>query len=58
MSVGWSGYIQSLLRDLDIHMPAALTASPGTPVTLADGMQVTAWFNLPAFLVIIALTPC
>jgi APA family basic amino acid/polyamine antiporter len=56
VSVGWSGYIQSLLRDLGIHIPAALTASPGTPVTLTEGTQVIAWFNLPAFLVIIALT--
>lgn len=56
VSVGWSGYAQSLLRDLGIHIPAVLTASPGTPVTLTDGVQVIAWFNLPAFLVIIALT--
>jgi APA family basic amino acid/polyamine antiporter len=56
VSVGWSGYLVSLLRDLGLHIPAQLTASPGTLVALADGAQATAWFNLPAFLVVAALT--
>ena len=56
VSVGWSGYIVSLLRNFGLHIPAQLTASPGALVQLADGAQATAWFNLPAFLVIVALT--
>ena len=56
VSVGWSGYFVSLLRDLGLHIPAQLTAAPGTLVQLADGAQVTAWFNLPAFLAIAFLT--
>jgi len=56
VSVGWSGYAVSLLRDLGLPIPAQLTASPGTLVALADGTQVSAWFNLPAFLVVAGLT--
>ena len=56
VSVGWSGYAVSLLRDLGLALPAQLTASPGTLVALADGTQVSAWFNLPAFLVVAGLT--
>ena len=33
VAVGWSGYTVSLLADLGIHIPAALTAAPGVPVT-------------------------
>jgi basic amino acid/polyamine antiporter, APA family len=56
VSVGWSGYFVSLLRDLGLHIPARLTAAPGTLVQAADGAQVTALFNLPAFLAIAFLT--
>ena len=56
VSVGWSGYFASLLKDLGLHIPARLTAAPGTLVQAADGAQVTAWFNLPAFLSIAFLT--
>jgi APA family basic amino acid/polyamine antiporter len=56
VSVGWSGYIVSLLGDLGLHLPPALTASPGTVVQAADGSSVTAVFNLPAFAVVAALT--
>jgi len=56
VSVGWSGYAVSLMRDLGLPLPAQLTASPGKLVALADGTQVSAWFNLPAFLVVAGLT--
>jgi len=56
VSVGWSGYAVSLMRDLGVTLPAQLTASPGTLVALADGTQVSAWFNLPAFLIVAGLT--
>jgi APA family basic amino acid/polyamine antiporter len=56
VSVGWSGYAVSLLRDLGLPIPAQLTASPGTLVALADGTKVSAWFNVPALLVVAALT--
>ena len=44
------------MRDLGVTLPAQLTASPGTLVALADGTQVSAWFNLPAFLIVAGLT--
>src|SRR5213083_627585 len=53
VSIGWSGYVVSFLRDLGIHIPPALSAARGTLITLADGTtQVTAIFNLPAVIII------
>ncbi|MBL8661039.1 MAG: amino acid permease [Rhodospirillales bacterium] len=56
VSVGWSGYIVSLLGDLGIHLPPSLTAAPGSVVQAADGSRVTAVFNLPAFAIVAALS--
>lgn len=50
VSVGWSGYLQSLLSGFGITLPQVLTAAPGT----VPGH--TTWFNLPAFLVMMAIT--
>jgi APA family basic amino acid/polyamine antiporter len=55
VSVGWSGYVVSLLADIGIHVPAALTGPYGYPKELADGTMITTVFNLPAFLVCLAL---
>jgi APA family basic amino acid/polyamine antiporter len=55
VAVGWSGYMVSLLGDIGIHIPAALTGPAGYPKELADGTVVTTVFNLPAFLVCVAL---
>ncbi|WP_235524124.1 amino acid permease [Sphingomonas sp. Leaf33] len=61
VAVGWSGYVVSLLADFGIHIPAQLTGPAGytlmrdgAPV-LIDGQTVTTIFNLPAFLICIAL---
>ena len=51
VSVGWSGYMVSLLGDIGLHIPAALTGPSGYPKVLADGTTITTVFNLPAFLV-------
>ena len=51
VAVGWSGYMVSLLADIGIHVPAALTGPAGYPKELADGSMITTVFNLPAFLV-------
>jgi APA family basic amino acid/polyamine antiporter len=51
VAVGWSGYLVSILHDFGIQFPAALSAAPGTLVTLADGSAVTAVFNLPAVII-------
>ena len=55
VSVGWSGYMVSLLVDIGINIPATLTGPAGYPKTLPDGSVITTVFNLPAFLVCAAL---
>lgn len=61
VAVGWAGYVVSLLADFGIHIPAQFTGpaghilmKDGAPV-LIDGQTVTTIFNLPAFLICIAL---
>ncbi|MEK7856469.1 MAG: amino acid permease [Acidobacteriota bacterium] len=58
VAVGWSGYVVSLLRDtLGINYPLSLSAPPGAAIMAADGTQIgTGFFNLPAFLISIAVT--
>ncbi|WP_462383717.1 amino acid permease [Pseudomonas sp. Marseille-QA0892] len=51
VSVGWSGYFQSLIGGFGLHLPVALTAAPGTN---ANG-DVTL-FNLPAFAIMMFIT--
>jgi APA family basic amino acid/polyamine antiporter len=55
VAVGWSGYVVSLLADIGIHVPAALTGPAGYPKELADGTTITTVFNLPAFLICLLL---
>src|SRR5689334_2669262 len=50
VSVGWSGYLQSLLSGFGVSLPVALTAAPGA----LPGHETL--FNLPAFLVMMAIT--
>ena len=56
VAVGWSGLVVSLLNDLGLSLPAQLTAATGSSVALADGSTVTALFNLPAVLIVVAVT--
>jgi len=57
VAVGWSGYTVSLLHDLGIAIPAALTAAPGVEVTdPATGATVMGIVNLPALIGIVAVT--
>lgn len=63
---GWSGYFDSMLRNLfGVHLDPRLCSSPWdygldgfawNMVTLADGTQAAAWFNLPAILITLAVT--
>ncbi len=62
VAVGWSGYVVSLLRDYGMAIPPELTGPyghalmrEGVAVLGADGNPVTTLFNLPAFLVCVAL---
>ncbi|HVF46780.1 MAG TPA: amino acid permease, partial [Pyrinomonadaceae bacterium] len=56
VAVGWSGYLVKLLAEFGIQFPAAFSAAPGTAVRMTDGSTVTALFNLPAFLISVAVT--
>jgi basic amino acid/polyamine antiporter, APA family len=56
VAIGWSGYVVSFLGHLGIPVPPHLSAARGTLVTLADGSQVAAWFNLPAVLIVVLVT--
>jgi basic amino acid/polyamine antiporter, APA family len=55
VAVGWSGYFQRILAGFDMHLPAWMTAAPGTQVVLPDGSLATAVFNLPAMLIVLAI---
>lgn len=58
VAVGWSGYTVSLLADLGVHIPAALTAAPGVEVTDHETGAViaTGIVNLPAIIGLVAVT--
>jgi amino acid transporter len=56
VAVGWSGILVTLLAQLGLTFPAALSAAPGTVVPVAGGDPVTAVLNLPAILVTVAVT--
>src|SRR5258707_1630782 len=56
VSIGWSGYLVSFLRDIGIHIRPELSAARGTLITLADGTQISAHFNLPAVIIIAIVT--
>src|SRR3984885_11531310 len=56
VSISWSSYVISMLHDFGITLPAALIASPWQPVKLADGSTVYGVINLPAVLIVCALS--
>lgn len=56
VSVGWSGYVVSFLRDFGIALPPRLTAGPFQTVVLADGSEVAGLINLPALFIVLFVT--
>ncbi|WP_186115104.1 amino acid permease [Burkholderia gladioli] len=50
VSVGWSGYAQSLLKGFGVVLPTVLTAAPNSVPGVAT------YFDLPAFVVMMAIT--
>jgi APA family basic amino acid/polyamine antiporter len=56
VSISWAGYVISFLHDIGIHLPTALIASPWQTVRLSDGSTANGLFNLPAVLIVIAIT--
>lgn len=51
VAIAWGDNLEAALNIVGIEIPARLSASPGT---LVDG--VSAWFDLPAFLIVMAVT--
>ena len=62
VAVGWSGYVNSLLKDISgwvgfsVNLPAILTAGPWDKVKLADGSEVSGLINLPGLLIAVGVT--
>jgi basic amino acid/polyamine antiporter, APA family len=58
VAVGWSGNFVTLLHQLGLSFPTAISAAPGTAVQFAGGAMssATAAFNLPAVIITIAVT--
>jgi APA family basic amino acid/polyamine antiporter len=56
VAVGWSGYFVSLFDGMGLYLPRALTAAPGAVVTMAGGTTSHGVFNLPAALIVLAVT--
>jgi APA family basic amino acid/polyamine antiporter len=56
IAVGWAGNFVSILQDVGIHFPPALTGPPGSLVALADGSTVTGVFNVPAAAIVLLVS--
>src|SRR6478735_2863091 len=56
IAVGWSGNFISILQDVGIHFPAALSGPPGSLVALPDGTTVSGVFNLPAAAIVLLVS--
>lgn len=56
VAVSWSGYVASLLKDFGLYLPPRLIASPFQEVILEDGSKGFGIINLPAILVVVAIS--
>ena len=56
IAVGWSGNFISILQDVGVHFPAALSGPPGSLVALPDGSTVSGVFNLPAAAIVLLVS--
>jgi len=56
VSVGWSGYVTSFLRDFGINIPASISSAPFAFDHVAGWTATGAIINLPAVLIIAAVT--
>lgn len=54
VAIGWSGYMQKLLSGAGIRLPVWMSAAPGT--LDASGVSIGALINLPAVLIVLAIT--
>jgi APA family basic amino acid/polyamine antiporter len=55
IAVGWSGYFASLMHDLGLALPPALTMPPGMEVAGPDGAVIHGLFNLPAAAIVLVV---
>jgi len=57
VAVSWSGYFVSLLHDMGLAIPTALTAAPGVPIKDEAGHVIaTGLINLPAIAIVALVT--
>jgi APA family basic amino acid/polyamine antiporter len=56
VAVSWSGYVASLLKDFNIHIPSRFIASPWQPITLDDGTMGYGLVNVPAIIVVVLIS--
>jgi basic amino acid/polyamine antiporter, APA family len=56
VSVGWSGYVVSLLAQFGLHLPSALAQAPFDRGAGSFAIVTTgAWLNVPAVLIVVAI---
>ena len=56
VAISWSQYLLKFLEKYGLHLPPRLVLSPFETATLADGSVVHGYLNLPAVLVVLAIT--
>jgi APA family basic amino acid/polyamine antiporter len=56
VAISWSQYLVRFLAKYDLHIPAQLVMSPFETSTLADGSTISGLINLPAILIVLAIT--
>jgi len=56
VAISWSRYLVKFLGTYNIHIPPQLVASPFEKIELADHTFVHGFINLPAVLIIVAIT--
>lgn len=56
VAVSWSRYVTSFLGDFGIHLPAQFTACPFDHIVLPDGTPGVGILNIPAMIIIIAVS--
>lgn len=58
VSVGWSGYMVSLLNNMGIHLPTALTTAPVVYNDVTNGFEMSQGgiMNIPAIFIIFLVT--
>ena len=56
VAISWSQYLVKFLSKYNLHIPAQLVMSPFETAKLADGTTVSGFVNVPAMLIVLAIT--